>query len=338
MRWTVGAFGLASVLFFAASSSAHAAKYRFGLSESLNHIQDLDRLKGPSGEALYLGYKTSTQNFLLPYWMTDDGYIVGVKGQDRFYRIEPDRLKELQDRGQLPSPLPPYEISGLDWFFGHLAWAILGGLALWGGWSAYSSSRNRKAEAMVAEADVHANEGRLDQAITGYSTAIKTSPKLIRAYHNRAFAFEQKGDYDKAIADHTTVIRLAPKAADAFLMRASANQRKGDHERAISDFSSVIRKDPSHVLAYLGRAVSRRQKGELDASIADCNTVIELAPGAAIGYATRADALDLIGSADRAAADLAAADRATAYDLEARATAPSSDAVPHNAPPGAAPA
>ena len=331
-RSIVGVLLLAGV-FLAAPSPAHAAKYRFGTSESLNHIQDLDRLKGPSGEALYLGYKTSTQNFLLPYWMTDDGYIGGVKGEDRFYRIEPDRLKELQDRGQMPSPLPGYEISGLDWFFGFFAWAVGAAFGLFGAWGVYSASRTKKAEGMVAAANLHASDGRLDQAIEGYTGAIKTSPKLIEAYHNRAIAYEQKGDYDKAIADHTTVIRLAPKAADAFLMRASANQRKGDHERAITDFSSVIRKDPSHALAFLGRAVSLRHKGELDASIADCNKVIELAPGAAIGYSTRADALDGQG-----ARDLAAADRAKAYELETRAAAQSLDAAPANVPHGAAPA
>lgn len=293
-------------LLFGSTTSAEAAKLHFGTSERLNHIVDVNS-KGPNGEALYLGYKTSTHSFILPYSMTDDGYILGIRGQDRYYRLTPEQTRDLQARNALPDPLPAYEISGLDWFFGHLAWVVLAGIGASIGWSAYQGSQKKKAEAIVAQANEHVRAGRLDDAIEGYSSAIKTAPKLIDGYHNRALAYEQKGDYDKAIGDHTTVIRLAPKAADAFLMRASANQRKGDHDRAITDFTSVIRMEPAHALAFLGRSMSLREKGDFPAALADLDRLLEIAPQAAVGYVSRAEVHKAMGNADQAAADTARA-------------------------------
>jgi hypothetical protein len=71
--------GLVAV-FAIGATPAQAAKVYFGTQEYLRNIQDVEA-KGPKGEALYLGHKYSFLSFILPYRMTDDGYILGVRGE-----------------------------------------------------------------------------------------------------------------------------------------------------------------------------------------------------------------------------------------------------------------
>lgn len=101
------------------------AKFEFGTTESIRKIQDVD-IKGMDGEALYLGYKISRQAVLLPYAMSDDGYVLGVReNAERYYPLTAEQIATFQAEGTLPNPLPKYEIGRLDWAVGHALWLAL---------------------------------------------------------------------------------------------------------------------------------------------------------------------------------------------------------------------
>jgi hypothetical protein len=114
-------------LFLLVAASGHDAQARmyFGQRDSLHHLQDLD-LKSPGGEALYLGYMTSMNSFVLPYSVSDAGYVLGIKGEsDKFYKLPKERLTQLQQAGALPDPLPRYQLKLLDYLFGYSLWLAL---------------------------------------------------------------------------------------------------------------------------------------------------------------------------------------------------------------------
>jgi hypothetical protein len=113
----------------APATPALAAKLRFGPIEYLTKIQDTD-IKSPKGEALYLGYLYTHHSFVMPYYMTDDGYVLGVVGEKSYYPLGPDLLKRLQAQRLLPDPLPPYSVSWIDYIFGYILWITLGGIAI----------------------------------------------------------------------------------------------------------------------------------------------------------------------------------------------------------------
>lgn len=99
-----------SAIFLMAVGTASAQAWQFGGQESLYPLVDVE-LKGAEDEALSLGYKTTMQNFILPYALSDDGYVLIVKGEEgRYYDIEEDRVAEWQQAGFLPDPFPVYEI------------------------------------------------------------------------------------------------------------------------------------------------------------------------------------------------------------------------------------
>lgn len=138
-----------SLLFFtllaAQTTPAEARKYRFGDESKVHVIQDVD-VKGAKGEPLVLGYLTTTKNFILPYMMTDNGHVLGVKGGDGYYELKPEKITELQASGVLPKPLPAYKISMVDWAFGFLLPLVAVGLILFYGLKRMMFGRSREPE------------------------------------------------------------------------------------------------------------------------------------------------------------------------------------------------
>jgi hypothetical protein len=123
VKFSVALALLVAVAF--AVTPAHA-KLHFGLREDTRFLQDV-KVTGPNGEALYLAYKISTQNFLLGLYVEDDGYVLVVKNdQNRYYKMPTgDVLRSLQVRGLLPDPLPPYSINTLDYLVGYSLWLTI---------------------------------------------------------------------------------------------------------------------------------------------------------------------------------------------------------------------
>ena len=296
----VAALGLASVLAIGATP-VEAAKFYFGTQEHLSKIQDVD-VKGPKDEALYLGFKYSFHSFLLPYSVTDDGYVLGVRGEKAFFQLDQEKITSLQARRLLPSPLPPYELSMLDYALGHSLWAvgivIVGMMPL----SMLAKRRRKRAQPHLANGIAHHQAGDLDRAIESYSQALDIDPKFAAALHLRGKAFAGLQDIRRSISDQTKAIRLQPKFVEALLDRGIALYTTGNYDGAISDFSRVIKltKDANaHFLrgqSYLGRSDFRK-------AVADFTQVIKVAPDAAEAYQQRALAYAKMGDADRAQAD-----------------------------------
>ena len=123
-----GLFILATFILMTVSSrDAHAL--RFGTSDKVQYLQDLSE-KGPKGEALSLGYVSTTHSFMLPYKMTGD-YVLVVKASARdprggamnvFHRLPQEQIAQMQRAGALPNPLPPYRHTIFDYLMGYVLW------------------------------------------------------------------------------------------------------------------------------------------------------------------------------------------------------------------------
>jgi hypothetical protein len=123
-----GLFILAMFILVAVSGQdAQAA--RIGTRDSYQHLQDLNE-KGPKGEALSLGYVTTTHSFILPYKMTGDyallvrsaGRDLGGRPIDIFHRLPQEKIEQMQRAGALPNPLPPYRHTIVDYLGAYILW------------------------------------------------------------------------------------------------------------------------------------------------------------------------------------------------------------------------
>jgi tetratricopeptide (TPR) repeat protein len=286
---------------------AHAAKMRFGTQEHIAKIQDTN-IKGPKGEDLFLAHKYSFHSFIAPYQITDDGYVLGVKGSAiSYYKLDDAQIKSLQARELLPSPLPAYEISALDYALGYLLWGALAFIVIAGAIGLLARKRQSRALPHLNEALAFHHAGDLDGAIEGYTRALEIDRKLAAAYGLRGKAFEAKGEDGKAVSDYTKAINIAPKLVQPLVDRGTAMERQGRYDLAIADFTGVIKLAKGDGAAYMQRARVYLRKGEFDRAITDLNKAIKLAPDLADAYRFRSFAYLKTGQNDLAYADQAKA-------------------------------
>jgi tetratricopeptide (TPR) repeat protein len=292
--------GLIAVLAIGATP-AQAAKLHFGTQEHLRKIEDVE-FKGPKGEELYLGYKYTFHSFVLPYRMTDDGYVLGVRGEKSYFGLDSANVKSLQDRGLLPSPLPPYQLSLLDYAMGHALWILLAVLVGLLPLSMLAKRRRKRAQPHLDDGLALHQAGDLNKAIESYTKAIEIDPKFAAAFHLRGKAFAGLRYFNPSIADQTKAIRIQPKFADALMDRGMLMRASGNLDGAISDFSRVI-KLTKNINAHFQRGLSYLGKNDFRRAIADFTKVIEAVPDFTEAYCQRALAYGKLGNTERARAD-----------------------------------
>jgi tetratricopeptide (TPR) repeat protein len=89
----------------------------------------------------------------------------------------------------------------------------------------------------------HFQEGRLEEAITSYSRAIKADSEYAAAYYNRGQAYFALGRSKLAVKDHTRAIELSPNDPQlplAYAGRAMAYTLLDEDEQAQGDMSKAI--------------------------------------------------------------------------------------------------
>jgi hypothetical protein len=118
--------------FLLASPQAQSGVWRFGKDINIVKIQDV-KMKGPNGEALFLGYLLETDYFLLGTQIEDKGYVIGVRGiSDGYYRLPDDQKLQIAKRtGLLPREFPAYAISPTQYLMGYSLWLSIAILGLW---------------------------------------------------------------------------------------------------------------------------------------------------------------------------------------------------------------
>jgi hypothetical protein len=113
-----------AAVFMLASQAASAAAL-FGTEEKIHYIQDVD-ITSQDNQPLFLGYKTSTTYLLAGVSITDDGYVFGLRSDHtKFIATSPEEIAKFQASGLLPTPLPPYQISMIDYLLGYSLWIVL---------------------------------------------------------------------------------------------------------------------------------------------------------------------------------------------------------------------
>jgi tetratricopeptide (TPR) repeat protein len=281
---------------------AQAASWRFGTTQYIEKIQDTE-ITTERGEALYLAYKYSHHLFIMPYRMTDDGYVLGVVGNSsRYIPLDADMIADLQKRKLLPTPLPPYSISLIDYAFGYLLWIVVAGIGVSMLFAMLKEGRSKKAVPFAEAGLVHHQTGDLHAAIAEYDKALARNPKFVDALMLRGDAYKARGEIDRAIADYSKVINVDAKHAVALAARGAAFEVKGLAARAIDDYTRAIKSSKAPV-AYFLRANVYLANGDPAAAIKDYTSAIDGQTDFVEAYQNRAMAYERAGRLDLAQAD-----------------------------------
>lgn len=293
------AVGIMTLALFA--TPAQAAKVMFGTQDHLVKIQDVD-IKGPAGETLYLGHKYAQHAFIAPYMLSDDGYILGVAGQNRYYKLDAKMIEQFQASGKLPKPLPPYEISIIDYLFGYLLWIVLAVLAVSIYFGSRKAAKAKEALPLAETGLAHEQAGQFDLAIADYDKALAIAPKHAEILCRRGSTHHKIGNFDRAIADFSKAMAAAPKDPMPLLGRGATFEAKAMPKQALDDYSRAI-KFAKTGLTYYVRGLAYLRAGEFGRAIADLTAAIEKEPTFAAAYQNRAYANEQIGQQARANAD-----------------------------------
>ena len=128
------------------------------------------------------------------------------------------------------------------------------------------------------------DQGKLDEAVVEFSKAIQLEPKDAIRHIDLGNALSDQNKLDEAIAEYRTAIALDPKNAEPHidLGNALGNQHKLDD--AVAEFRTAIRLDSKDPYAHAGLGLALSDQDKLDDAIAELRTAVNLDPKNSYAY------------------------------------------------------
>jgi len=134
-------------------------------------------------------------------------------------------------------------------------------------------------------------EGKFDQAIEEFNTALRFKPDYAEAHIGLATALSGESKFDAAATHMETALRLQPKNADYRLMYAGLLQRIGRNDEAAFHFEQGLKLKPNSPEAHYSYATFLAATGSSDQSIDELRKVLQLKPDFPYAELRLADAL-----------------------------------------------
>ena len=141
-----------------------------------------------------------------------------------------------------------------------------------------------------------ADQGKLEEAIAEFRTAIRLKPDFAEAHYNLGIALAGQGKLEEAIAEYRAAIRLKPDDAEAHNNLGVALDGQGKLEEAIAEYREAIRLKPDFAEAHSNLGDALADQGKLEEAIAEYRTAIRLKPDDAEAHYNLGIALEARGS------------------------------------------
>lgn len=151
---------------------------------------------------------------------------------------------------------------------------------------------------------IQRQQGRLEDALMSYSTALSRRPGDITLLNNRAALYTEMGETDKAIADYTILLIAAPEDESVLFNRGVLYLQQKDFLRAEIDFDKILETNEKTVYGRLGHAIMEKMRGNYKESERIYNYLIGELPKDMLLYEGRADLYFLMEKNARAKADV----------------------------------
>ena len=131
--------------------------------------------------------------------------------------------------------------------------------------------------------DLHARDGKVDQAISEYQELIKQSPKFMHSYVQLAGLLLGKGDLAGAQQQIEAGLKIDKMNTDALLMRGRLNIATGKIREAIADLEQVLKNEPKHAMGLYFMADARVRNGDVERARTDVNELLKYYPESPAG-------------------------------------------------------
>lgn len=145
-------------------------------------------------------------------------------------------------------------------------------------------------------------QGKLDEAMAEFETAIELQPDYWQAHVNVAAVLIKQGKRDEAMARLDKMLEACPEPGPALDMAGVILARHGLLDEAIDHFSATIERYPDFFLAHANLGRIFLAKGMPEKATAYFRRRVELDPPNPLGYLELGNALYLRGMFDEACA------------------------------------
>ncbi|MGD1152248.1 MAG: tetratricopeptide repeat protein [Syntrophales bacterium] len=134
-------------------------------------------------------------------------------------------------------------------------------------------------------------EGRLDEAISHYTEALRIDPNLSDSYNNMGLALTKRGSADEAIPNFLKAIRINPNHAAAHYNLGTVLASRGKLDEAIYHFRESIRIKPDHAKAYNNLGNALLYQGRFDEAIESYREALRINPDYVMAHENLKNAL-----------------------------------------------
>jgi tetratricopeptide (TPR) repeat protein len=120
-------------------------------------------------------------------------------------------------------------------------------------------------------------QGRIDEAIEEYRTAIRIQPAAA-AYRSLGAAYQAKGLLQESVEQYELALRLLPGDADTHTLLAAAYAESGDLDKAIEHFRMIVQLQPDSANAQYNLGAAYLEKGLPMEAIPHLESAVRLNP------------------------------------------------------------
>ena len=111
-------------------------------------------------------------------------------------------------------------------------------------WAVFKSSTPSQQRPSFAKAVALYTDGKFEEALKFYNTAVLENPNFIHAKRGRARTLMQLGEDQQALDAFNEVLSLDSNSAVSFANRGILEDRMGLYDSAIEDYAKAIEMDP----------------------------------------------------------------------------------------------
>jgi protein O-mannosyl-transferase len=144
--------------------------------------------------------------------------------------------------------------------------------------------------------------GRINDAIAHYQTALQINPDYAFAHNNFGTALSQKGNVDEAIGHFQKALQIDPDYAEAHNNLGLALFQKGNVDEAIAHYQKALQINPDYAEVHNNLGAALSQKDSVDDAIVHFQKALQINPGYAQAHNNLGIALFKKGSVDDAIA------------------------------------
>jgi Tfp pilus assembly protein PilF len=144
-------------------------------------------------------------------------------------------------------------------------------------WTHVLKDSNRTPLPFRNRANWRRDQGRIEDALSDYNSAISLKPDGA-LYNSRAKLYFNLKKYDLALKDYNQAISMDSTEGEYYINRGAVFALSNDLNKALADFNIGLRLNPKHANGYKNRSLIYQSFGQWDNAVSDISLYLEMHP------------------------------------------------------------